>query len=85
MLYDKSREQLRKKEEQQRTEAEERQRTELAMRNLELEMRALVNNMKQVSRSSRRASFSFHAPSRIHNHCSGSIVTRSHRHAGSLS
>ncbi|XP_035280263.1 ankyrin repeat domain-containing protein 26 isoform X6 [Anguilla anguilla] len=48
MLYDKSREQLRKKEEQQRAEAEERQRTELAMRNLELEMRALVNNMKQL-------------------------------------
>ncbi|KAJ8395685.1 hypothetical protein AAFF_G00029220 [Aldrovandia affinis] len=48
MLYDKSREQLRKKEEQQRAEAEERQRVELSMRNLELEMRALVNNMKQL-------------------------------------
>ncbi|XP_036374400.1 uncharacterized protein si:ch211-272n13.3 [Megalops cyprinoides] len=48
MLYDKSREQQRKKEEQLRAESEERQRVELAMRNLELEMRALVNNMKQL-------------------------------------
>ncbi|KAG7455850.1 hypothetical protein MATL_G00245450 [Megalops atlanticus] len=48
MLYDKSREQLRKKEEQLRAESEEKQRVELAMRNLELEMRALVNNMKQL-------------------------------------
>ncbi|KAG9328867.1 hypothetical protein JZ751_010097 [Albula glossodonta] len=48
MLYEKGREQLHKKEEQQRAEAEERQRLELSMRNLELEMRALVNNMKQL-------------------------------------
>ncbi|XP_061106944.1 ankyrin repeat domain-containing protein 26 isoform X5 [Conger conger] len=48
MLYEKSREQLRKKEEQQRSEAEERQRMELAMRNLELEKRTLTINLKQL-------------------------------------
>ncbi|KAJ8261949.1 hypothetical protein GJAV_G00160340 [Gymnothorax javanicus] len=48
LLYEKSREQLHKKEEQHRAEVEEHQRTELAMRNLELEMRALINNMKQL-------------------------------------
>ena len=48
MLYDKTREQLRRKEEEHRAEAEERQKVELNMRNLELEMRALMNTMKQV-------------------------------------
>ncbi|XP_066524584.1 ankyrin repeat domain-containing protein 26 [Hoplias malabaricus] len=48
MLYDKTREQLRRKEEQHRAEAEERQKMELSMRNLELEMRALMNTMKQL-------------------------------------
>lgn len=48
MLYDKTREQLFRKEEQHRDEAEERERAELKMRNLELEIRALMNNMKQV-------------------------------------
>ncbi|XP_047675761.1 ankyrin repeat domain-containing protein 26 isoform X9 [Tachysurus fulvidraco] len=48
MLYDKSREQLFRKEEQHRVEAEEREKVELKMRNLELEIRALTNNMKQL-------------------------------------
>ncbi|XP_036432152.1 ankyrin repeat domain-containing protein 26 isoform X6 [Colossoma macropomum] len=48
MLYDKTREQLRRKEEEHRAEAEERQKVELNMRNLELEMRALMNTMKQL-------------------------------------
>ncbi|XP_029104654.1 ankyrin repeat domain-containing protein 26 isoform X3 [Scleropages formosus] len=47
-LYDKSREQLRAKEEQYLREAEERQKLELTMRNLELEMRTLMNSMKQL-------------------------------------
>ncbi|XP_058263439.1 ankyrin repeat domain-containing protein 26 isoform X7 [Hemibagrus wyckioides] len=48
MLYEKTREQLFRKEEQHREEAEEREKVELKMRNLELEIRALVNNMKQL-------------------------------------
>ncbi|XP_060770676.1 ankyrin repeat domain-containing protein 26 isoform X8 [Neoarius graeffei] len=48
MLYDKTREQLFRKEEQHRDEAEEREKVELKMRNLELEIRALMNNMKQL-------------------------------------
>ncbi|KAM9569074.1 ankyrin repeat domain-containing protein 26 isoform 4-T4 [Salvelinus alpinus] len=47
MLYDKNREMLRRKEEELRAEAEEKHKVELAMRNLELEMRAIINNMKQ--------------------------------------
>ncbi|XP_021419687.2 ankyrin repeat domain-containing protein 26 isoform X4 [Oncorhynchus mykiss] len=47
MLYDKNREMLRRKEEELRAEAEEKHKVELAMRNLELEMRAILNNMKQ--------------------------------------
>lgn len=52
MLHDKSCEQLRIKEEQRHTEVRERQEVELAKRNLELEMRALINSMKQVSSTS---------------------------------
>ncbi|XP_073507998.1 ankyrin repeat domain-containing protein 26 isoform X3 [Phyllobates terribilis] len=48
MLYDKSKEQLRKKEDQCCKEMEEKQHLELTLRNLELEMRSLKNNMKQV-------------------------------------
>lgn len=48
MLYSKTREQLLRKEEQHRDEAEEREKVELKLRNLELEIRALMNNMKQV-------------------------------------
>lgn len=47
-MYDNTREQLRRKEEQHRLEGEKREKEQLSMRNLELEMRALVNNMKQV-------------------------------------
>nr|DBA31233.1 TPA: hypothetical protein GDO54_007111 [Pyxicephalus adspersus] len=48
MLQDMSKEQLRKKEEQCRHEIEEKQQLELTLRNLELEMRSLRNNMKLV-------------------------------------
>ncbi|MGH0159669.1 UNVERIFIED_CONTAM: hypothetical protein FKN15_053200 [Acipenser sinensis] len=48
MLYEKSREQLRKKEEQFRKEVEAKQQLELTLRNLEMEMRALISNMKQL-------------------------------------
>ncbi|XP_069048664.1 ankyrin repeat domain-containing protein 26 isoform X9 [Lepisosteus oculatus] len=48
MLYEQSRDQLRKKEEQYCQELEGKQQVELTMRNLEMEMRALINNMKQL-------------------------------------
>ncbi|XP_068132519.1 ankyrin repeat domain-containing protein 26 isoform X2 [Hyperolius riggenbachi] len=48
MLQDMSKEQLRRKEEQCRKEMEEKQQLELTLRNLELEIRSLRNNMKQI-------------------------------------
>uniref|UniRef100_A0A667YRA2 CCDC144C-like coiled-coil domain-containing protein n=1 Tax=Myripristis murdjan TaxID=586833 RepID=A0A667YRA2_9TELE len=48
MMYNTTREKLKRTEEQQQLEVKERQRVELTLRNLELEMRTLVNNMKQV-------------------------------------
>uniref|UniRef100_A0A3P8YE53 CCDC144C-like coiled-coil domain-containing protein n=1 Tax=Esox lucius TaxID=8010 RepID=A0A3P8YE53_ESOLU len=48
MLYEKTRVLLRKKEEDLRTEAEGKHKVELALRNLELEKRAILNNMKQL-------------------------------------
>ncbi|XP_058623747.1 ankyrin repeat domain-containing protein 26 isoform X6 [Onychostoma macrolepis] len=48
MLYNKTREQLQRKEEQQRAEAEERHKAELKVRSLELEIRALKNSIKQI-------------------------------------
>ncbi|TRY97025.1 hypothetical protein DNTS_001441 [Danionella cerebrum] len=48
MLYNKTREQLQRKEEQQRDEAEERHKAELIVRSLELEIRALKNTVKQL-------------------------------------
>ncbi|XP_069085001.1 ankyrin repeat domain-containing protein 26 isoform X12 [Pleurodeles waltl] len=48
MLYDKSRDQLRKKEDQCCKEMEGRQQLELSLRNLELELRTLRNSLKQV-------------------------------------
>ncbi|XP_077066158.1 ankyrin repeat domain-containing protein 26 isoform X26 [Siphateles boraxobius] len=48
MLYNKTREQLQRKEEQQRAEAEERHKAELKVRSLELEIRALKNGIKQL-------------------------------------
>ncbi|XP_028813694.1 ankyrin repeat domain-containing protein 26 isoform X3 [Denticeps clupeoides] len=48
MLYEKTRDQLRRKEDQHQLEEEERQKLELSIRNLELEKRALINSIKQV-------------------------------------
>ncbi|XP_056429810.1 ankyrin repeat domain-containing protein 26 isoform X2 [Hyla sarda] len=48
LLYEKSKEQLRKKEDHCCKEMEEKQHLELTLRNLEIEMRSLKNNMKQV-------------------------------------
>ncbi|XP_073429467.1 ankyrin repeat domain-containing protein 26 isoform X7 [Dendrobates tinctorius] len=48
MLFDKTKEQLRKKEDLCCKEMEEKQHLELTLRNVELEMRSLKNNMKQV-------------------------------------
>ncbi|XP_051975723.1 ankyrin repeat domain-containing protein 26-like [Xyrauchen texanus] len=48
MLYNKTREQLQRKEDQQRAEAEERHKAELRVRSLELEIRALKNSIKQL-------------------------------------
>ncbi|XP_063052762.1 ankyrin repeat domain-containing protein 26 isoform X2 [Engraulis encrasicolus] len=48
MLYEKTREQLRRKEEAHRLEEETRQQVELTIRNLELEKRTLINTIKQL-------------------------------------
>ncbi|XP_076588911.1 ankyrin repeat domain-containing protein 26 isoform X2 [Chaetodon auriga] len=48
MMYNTTREKLRRTEEQQQLEVQERQKVELTLRNMELEMRTLVNNMKQL-------------------------------------
>ncbi|XP_056128521.1 ankyrin repeat domain-containing protein 26 [Rhinichthys klamathensis goyatoka] len=48
MLYNKTREQLQRKEEQQRAEADERHKAELKVRSLDLEIRALKNSIKQL-------------------------------------
>ncbi|XP_068458812.1 ankyrin repeat domain-containing protein 26 isoform X5 [Clinocottus analis] len=48
MMYDTTRDKLRRMEEQHQLEVQERQKVELSLRNLELEMRTLVNNMKQL-------------------------------------
>ncbi|KAM9754143.1 ankyrin repeat domain-containing protein 26 isoform 9-T12 [Menidia menidia] len=48
MMYNSSREKLRKTEEQHQLEVQERQKVELTLRNLELEMRTLINSMKQL-------------------------------------
>ncbi|XP_062316977.1 ankyrin repeat domain-containing protein 26 [Osmerus eperlanus] len=48
MLYEKTRVQLGRKEEQQRAEAEDKQTLQLSLRNLELDMRTLANNNKQL-------------------------------------
>lgn len=48
MMYNTTRDKLRRMEEQHQVEVQERQKVELTLRNLELEMRTLVNNMKQV-------------------------------------
>ncbi|XP_040894536.1 ankyrin repeat domain-containing protein 26 isoform X5 [Toxotes jaculatrix] len=48
MMYNTTRDKLRRTEEQHQLEVQERQKVELTLRNLELEMRTLVNNMKQL-------------------------------------
>ncbi|XP_051807841.1 LOW QUALITY PROTEIN: ankyrin repeat domain-containing protein 26 [Acanthochromis polyacanthus] len=48
MMYNTTRDKLRRTEEQHQVEVQERQKVELTLRNLELEMRTLVNNMKQL-------------------------------------
>ncbi|KAG7230908.1 hypothetical protein INR49_024936 [Caranx melampygus] len=48
MMYNTTRDKLRRTEEQHQLEVQERQKVELNHRNLELEMRALASNMKQL-------------------------------------
>lgn len=48
MMYNTTRDKLRRTEEQQQFEVQERQKVELTLRNLELEMRTMANNKKQV-------------------------------------
>lgn len=48
MMYNSTKDKLKRTEEQQQLEVQERQKVELSLRNLELEMRTLVNNMKQL-------------------------------------
>lgn len=48
MMYNTTRDKLRRTDEQHQLEVQERQKVELTLRNLELEMRTLVTNMKQV-------------------------------------
>ncbi|KAK2842567.1 hypothetical protein Q5P01_012767 [Channa striata] len=48
MMYNSSKDKLRRMEEQHQFEVQEKQKVELTLRNLELEMRTLVNNMKQL-------------------------------------
>ncbi|XP_077424484.1 ankyrin repeat domain-containing protein 26 isoform X3 [Vanacampus margaritifer] len=48
MMYNTTGDKLRRTEEQRQVEVQERQKVELALRNLELEMRILVNNNKQL-------------------------------------
>lgn len=48
MMFNTTRDKLKRTEEQQQFEVQERQKVELALRNLELEMRTVVSNMKQV-------------------------------------
>ncbi|XP_034734638.1 ankyrin repeat domain-containing protein 26 isoform X7 [Etheostoma cragini] len=48
MMYNTTRDKLRRMEEQHQLEVQERQKVELTLRNLELEMRTLVSNVKQL-------------------------------------
>uniref|UniRef100_A0A1A7X1G3 Ankyrin repeat domain 30B n=1 Tax=Iconisemion striatum TaxID=60296 RepID=A0A1A7X1G3_9TELE len=48
MMFNTTRDKLRRMEEQQQLEIQERQKVELAFRNQELEMRTLISNMKQL-------------------------------------
>uniref|UniRef100_A0A2K6EI19 Ankyrin repeat domain-containing protein 26 n=1 Tax=Propithecus coquereli TaxID=379532 RepID=A0A2K6EI19_PROCO len=51
MLYEKNREQLRRKEEQYRKEVEAKQQLELTLRTLDMELRTVRNNLDQVNQS----------------------------------
>ncbi|KAF3688561.1 Ankyrin repeat domain-containing protein 26 [Channa argus] len=55
MMYNSSKDKLRRSEEQHQLEVQEKQKVELTLRNLELEMRTLVNNMKQLEEDNREA------------------------------
>ncbi|KAK7891618.1 hypothetical protein WMY93_023581 [Mugilogobius chulae] len=48
MMYNTTKDKLKRTEEQQQVEVQEKQKVELTLRNLELEMRTLLNNMKQL-------------------------------------
>ncbi|XP_033824169.1 ankyrin repeat domain-containing protein 26 [Periophthalmus magnuspinnatus] len=48
MMYNTTKDKLKRTEEHQQLEVQEKQKVELTLRNLELEMRTLVNNMKQL-------------------------------------
>lgn len=48
MMYNSNKDKLRRMEEQQQLEVQERQKVELTLRNVELEMRTVVNHKKQV-------------------------------------
>lgn len=48
MMFNTARDKLKRTEEQHQFEVQERQKVELTLRNLELEMRTVVSNMKQV-------------------------------------
>uniref|UniRef100_A0A8C5MJL9 CCDC144C-like coiled-coil domain-containing protein n=1 Tax=Leptobrachium leishanense TaxID=445787 RepID=A0A8C5MJL9_9ANUR len=54
MLYDKGRDQLRKKEDQCCKEMEEKQQLEMALRNMEREVRSLSNNVKKERHEAQR-------------------------------
>lgn len=49
MMHNTCKDQLRRSEEQQQLEVQERQKAELTCRNLELDIRTLANNIKQVA------------------------------------
>lgn len=49
MMHNTCKDQLRRSEEQQQLEVQERQKAELTCRNLELDMRTVANNIKQVA------------------------------------
>ncbi|XP_072292130.1 ankyrin repeat domain-containing protein 26 [Eucyclogobius newberryi] len=48
MMFNTTKDKLKRTEEQQQLEVQEKQKIELTLRNLELEMRTLINNMKQL-------------------------------------
>lgn len=48
MMYDTSKDKLKRLEEQHQFEVQDKQKVELSLRNMELEMRTLASNMKQA-------------------------------------